>query len=137
MFDPTGISAALSSVKAILDILKNAKDAQLAMSISREVAGIQSQLLDVQQQALSLQNENQALKNQIQALTNLANDYELRHGVYFKKGTQDAYCPACFGANQKAVPLISYADVWQCSIHKDVSFPKPNGGPGFALIERF
>jgi hypothetical protein len=58
MFDPASINAALSSVKSIFDLLKNANDAQLAMKISSEVANVQGRLIDVQQQALALQNDN-------------------------------------------------------------------------------
>jgi hypothetical protein len=51
MFDPTSITAALGSAKVIIDLLKNANDAQLAMKISSEVANLQGRLIDVQQQA--------------------------------------------------------------------------------------
>jgi prophage DNA circulation protein len=68
MFDPTTINAALTSVKAILDLLKNANDAQLAMKISSEVANVQGKLIDVQQQALALQNDNQTLRDEIKNL---------------------------------------------------------------------
>jgi hypothetical protein len=34
MFDPASIGAALTSVKAILELLRNASDAQLAMKIN-------------------------------------------------------------------------------------------------------
>jgi hypothetical protein len=51
MFDPSTISAALGSANAILDLLKNANDAKLAMAISTEVANVQGKLIDVQQQA--------------------------------------------------------------------------------------
>lgn len=65
IFDAASISAAFTSVRAILDLLKNANDAQLAMKISSEVANLQGRLIDVQQRALSLQNENQDLRDQI------------------------------------------------------------------------
>jgi hypothetical protein len=65
MFDPASMGAALGSVKAILDLLKGANDAQLAIKISGEVANLQGRLIDVQQQALALQNENQELRDQL------------------------------------------------------------------------
>lgn len=68
MFDPATINAALSSAKATLDLVKNAKDAQLAMKISSEVANAQGRLIDVQQQTLSVQDENQRLRNEITQL---------------------------------------------------------------------
>jgi len=49
MLDPASISAALGSAKAILDLLKGANDAQLAIRISGEVANVQGRLIDVQQ----------------------------------------------------------------------------------------
>jgi hypothetical protein len=68
MFDPASISAALGSAKAILDLLKGANDAQLAIRISGEVANVQGRLIDVQQQALDIQNENQNLRDEIRQL---------------------------------------------------------------------
>jgi len=68
MFDPASIGAALASAKAILDLLRNANDAQLATKISGEVANVQGRLIDVQQQALALQNENQDLRDEIRQL---------------------------------------------------------------------
>jgi uncharacterized coiled-coil DUF342 family protein len=68
MFDPASISAALASAKTILDLLKNANDAQLALRISGEIANLQGKLIDVQQQALALQNENQSLRDEIRQL---------------------------------------------------------------------
>jgi hypothetical protein len=68
MFDPTSIGAALTSAKAILELLRNANDAQFAMKISTEIANVQGRLIDVQQQALTLQNENQGLREEIKEL---------------------------------------------------------------------
>ena len=66
MFDASSITAALGSAKTILDLLKNANDAQLAMKISSEVANLQGKLIDVQQQALALQQDNQYLRGEIE-----------------------------------------------------------------------
>jgi DNA repair exonuclease SbcCD ATPase subunit len=68
MIDSASIGAALASAKAIVDLVKNANDAQLAMKISGEVANLQGRLIDVQQQALALQQENQDLRNEIRQL---------------------------------------------------------------------
>ena len=102
MLDMATMGAALGSLKTIVDLTKNANDAQLALKISSEVAQIQGRLLDVQQQALALQAENQELKATLHALTDIRDNYELRERVNFRKGTQDAYCPLCLGANNKA-----------------------------------
>lgn len=50
MFDPFSMAAALGSLKAIIELVRNANDAQLAMKISGEVANIQGMLIDAQQQ---------------------------------------------------------------------------------------
>ena len=68
MFDPASIGTALASAKTILDLARNANDAQLAIKISSEVANVQGKLIDVQQQALALQNENQKLRDEIRQL---------------------------------------------------------------------
>ncbi len=73
MFDPASINAAIASTRAIVDLLKGANDAHLALRISSEVATLQGKLIDVQQQAMALQNDNQALRNEINQLkTSLA-----------------------------------------------------------------
>jgi regulator of replication initiation timing len=68
MFDPATIGAALASAKTVLDLVKNANDAQLALRISGEIASLQGKLIDVQQQALALQDENQRLRDEIRQL---------------------------------------------------------------------
>ncbi len=68
MIDLASIGAALASAKTIFELLKNAKDAQLAVEIRNEVSNIQGKLIDVQQQTLSLQSENMALREEISGL---------------------------------------------------------------------
>jgi len=126
MFDPASITAALGSAKVILDLLRNANDAQLAVAISREVGQLQSQLLSVQQQALSLQNENQGLRDEIRQIKQAVEDensFQFTHGVYWKTSDvlsldQDEegnrirawywdgpFCPLCKDVHGKAMRL--------------------------------
>ena len=73
MADLASIGAALGSLKTIVELLKNAQDAQLAMKISVELGNIQGRLIDAQQQTLAVQNENQAQREEINQLkANLA-----------------------------------------------------------------
>src|SRR5579863_3702710 len=123
MFDPASMTAALGSAKIILDLLKNANDAQLAMKISSEVASLQGRLIDVQQQTLALQNENHELRDQIRQMTRAKeeeNSFQFMHGVYWKtriirgvhkdeEGNQISeqrwegpFCPLCKDADGKA-----------------------------------
>jgi hypothetical protein len=145
MFDPASISAALGSAKVILELLKNAKDAQLAIKISTEVANVQGRLIDVQQQALVLQNENQELRDEIRQMKRAIEDensFQFMHGVYWKTSTvltldQDEegnrvkalhwdgpFCPLCKDVNGKAVRLKDGGQrkgtdvVWECEVHK-------------------
>jgi hypothetical protein len=94
-YDPTAISAALGSIRAIFDLLKNANDAQLAMRISAEVANVQGQLIDVQQLTLRIQQDNQELHEQISKFRT----YIHHHSVIWRikpDGTEDGpFCPPC------------------------------------------
>lgn len=95
--DVQSISAALASVRAIYDLLKNVKDAQIAMGISSEVANVQGRLLDVQQQALAIQNENQELRAEVAKFRS----YVQHHSVIWRRRpdeTEDGpFCPVCNG----------------------------------------
>lgn len=101
VFDPMSISAALSSTKAILDILRNANDVQLAIKINAEVVNVQGKLIDVQQQILAIQEETQQLRSE---LTHLKS-YDQRHSVMWRKRPdQDEdgpFCPACLGEGRE------------------------------------
>jgi hypothetical protein len=133
MFDPSTIGAALTSAKAILDLLRNANDAQFALKISTEVVHLQSQLLTVQQQALALQNENQNLRDEIRQVKRAReeeNSFQFLHGVYWKTSLfapsdededeedehghpigrthwEGPFCPLCKDVDGKAVRLKS------------------------------
>ena len=103
MFDAATMSAALASLKAIMELARNAKDAQLAMKISSEVAEIQGKLLDVQQQALTLQDENQRLNELIQGLkdnSSLRERVSFHDGAYWEKQDDGSeagpFCPSCW-----------------------------------------
>jgi hypothetical protein len=95
MFDPASIGAALTSAKVILELLRNANDAQLAIKISSEVANVQGRLIDVQQQALALQLENQQLRSEIEKF----HSYAFHHSVNWRllpDGSEDGpFCPVC------------------------------------------
>jgi len=105
MFDPASITAALGSAKTILDLVKNANDAQLAIKISTEVANVQGKLIDVQQQALALQFDNQQLRAEIDKFRS----YVQHHSVTWRlrpDGTENGpFCPACVGEGRD-MPLI-------------------------------
>ena len=87
MFDMTAVSAALASIKALYDLVRNANDAQLALRISGEIANIQGRLIDVQQQALALQEENYRLNEELAQLQRSIEEEKLldfKHGVYWR-----------------------------------------------------
>lgn len=145
MFDPAGIGAALGSAKVILELLKNANDAQLATKIGSEVANVQGRLIDVQQQALALQNENQELRDEIRQMKRAVEDensFQFMHGVYWRTSTiltleedeegnrrkarywDGPFCPLCKDVNGKVVRLKNTGQrkdvrvVWECEVHK-------------------
>jgi hypothetical protein len=106
MFDPLSIGAALTSIKAILDLLKNANDAQLAMKITSEIGSLQGRLIEVQQQVLAAQAESDELRAENQRLKTSV----FHHGVTWRKlpdGTEDGpFCPTCVGEGRDNMRLI-------------------------------
>ncbi len=123
MFDPASISAALGSAKTILDLLKNANDAQLALRISSEIANVQGKLIDVQQQALDLQQENHQLRGEIER----SRSYRQHHSVIWKllrEGEKDGpYCPACLGEGRE-MRLVLRKHVDQSGKHRLTRIPR-------------
>jgi len=143
MFDPATMGAALASLKTIIDLMRNANDAQLTLKISSEIAQVQGKLLDVQQQALTLQVENQQLRDEIRQLKASAEDekvFQFMHGVYWK--TYDVlslredengnritelhwdgpFCPTCKDADKRPVRLRDLGTYegqgkFHCDIH--------------------
>lgn len=98
-------------MKTIYDLLKNVKDAQIAMSISSEVANVQGKLLDAQQQALAIQEENQQLRSEVDKFRS----YVQHHSVIWRKlpdGKEDGpFCPVCNGdGRDMRLMLRPYAD---------------------------
>jgi hypothetical protein len=154
MFDPASITAALGSVKAILDLLKSAKDVKLATQISSEVGTLQGKLIEVQQQTLLLQKENHDLRDEVRNMKRAAEEeqsFHFEHGVYWKTsvgyaqddeyeaihGTKPKevlwhgpFCPLCKDDKGKAVCLKDRGErigtnwVWYCELHGTV-YPAP------------
>jgi hypothetical protein len=97
MFDPATIGAALGSAKAILDLLKGANDAQLAVRITSEVANVQGRLIEVQQQALALHEENQRLRAEVDKFHSSVFHHSVNWRVT-RDGSEDGpFCPVCAG----------------------------------------
>jgi hypothetical protein len=91
--DTATIGAALTSIKTVIDLLRTANDAQLAIKISGEIANIQGRLIDVQQQAIALQDENVRLKGETRTL---------KAGIF----ADGEPCPKC---RQKGWRIVSSA----------------------------
>src|ERR1035438_10870674 len=68
MFDAALVPAALGSLKIILDLVKNVKDAKLSARVVSEVIDLQSKLVGMGQQAVELQEENRRLMEENAAL---------------------------------------------------------------------
>jgi hypothetical protein len=95
MFDPATMGAALASLKTIVDLMRNANDAQLSLKISGEVAQVQGRLLDVQQQALTLHFENERLRAENEKLRSRVFHHSVNWRILLD-GTEDGpFCPIC------------------------------------------
>lgn len=101
----------------ILDLVKNADDARLAMKISSEMVNLQGRLIDVEQQALALQNENQELRDQIRTLKDTSEESKViraqlvhEDNAYFRAvdGQKSGpFCTACWDDARKLTRLTS------------------------------
>lgn len=123
MFDMASIGAALTSARAILDLAKNANDAQLSMKIGAETADLLAKLSEVQRQALALQSENQELKARLDAFND---DKEFRKSLdydkrgYYKRngvGGQELYCSQCLDEKNQRIRLALRSGTPCCDIH--------------------
>ena len=97
--DGFSIGIAINSIRALVDIVKNIGDAQLAFKIQGELASIQGDLLNALEKALALQGENSELKAQIAKMKS----FVFHDSVYWKKlddETEDGpFCPICMATN--------------------------------------
>ena len=107
MFDPTTVGTAIASLKTIVDLMRNANDAQLSLKISSEVAQVQGKLLDVQQQALTLHGENGKLRAENDRLKSSV----FHHSVNWRTlpdGLEDGpFCPVCAGEGRDMRLMMS------------------------------
>jgi hypothetical protein len=129
MADLASIAAALTSVRTIIDLVKNAKDAQLAMTISSELGNIQGKLIDVQQQTLTIQQENQQLRGELEKLRS----YKHHHSVMWRQrndGTEGGpFCPICI-AEDREMPLALSPGSTQTKEYWLLYCPRGHGQPG-------
>jgi hypothetical protein len=106
MTDLSSLGAALTSVKTLWELAKNAQDAQLAMKISAELGTIQGQLIDVQQQTLAIQQENHQLRGEIAKYKTFVQ----HHSVMWRQipdGKEDGpFCPVCIAADREMRLLV-------------------------------
>jgi hypothetical protein len=129
MFDTTSISAALTSMKAIWELVRNANDAQLALRISGEVTQLQSQLLDVQQQALTLQFENQQLRAENEKFQSSVFHHSVNWKVRPEESEDGPFCPICHSEGVD-MRLLLLSGVDQTGELWHVRCPKQHGMTG-------
>lgn len=115
--DATAISAALGSLKTILEMMKGVSDLKLATAVNAEVVNIQAKLIDTQQQTLAIQEENRQLRLEVER----SKSYVHHHSVTWKKihDTKEdgPFCPTCIGEGREMrltpKPNVSQeTDVW-------------------------
>lgn len=134
LLDPLGITSALSSLKAILDLAKSANDAQLAMKISSEVIEAQSKLFTTQQQALAIFAENRELHKELEKYK----IFDFHHSVHWKTRPEEAqdgpFCPVCLaeGIEMRLHLRSPHVDGrhlnFQCpKVHPGPNTREPNG----------
>jgi hypothetical protein len=101
---------ALSSVKKLLELVREVEDQKIKAEINTAIADVQEQLIDTQQQILTLRDENRTLREETLSLNQ---QIQLNVGVlfhdesYWKKKSDGSesgpYCPLCRGNSQKLI----------------------------------
>jgi hypothetical protein len=97
MFDAATVGGALTSLKAILDLVKTANDAQLAARVSIEVIDAQGKLFDIQLEAQALQAENQQLRAEIEKFRSARFHHPVNWRVLADGSEDGPFCPVCAG----------------------------------------
>jgi len=99
--DPVSIGGAIASLKNIVDLVKNANDAQLSLKVSKEFMEVQGQLFDFQQKALAVQQRNYDLEGELRRYKS----FVFHHSVYWHsppdKPEDGPFCPICFGEDRE------------------------------------
>jgi hypothetical protein len=142
VFDPLTIGGVFNSLKSIIDLAKNANDAQLALKISSEFIDAQGKLFDFQQQALAVQVENQRLQLELQRYKT----FVFHHSVNWRAlpgETEDGpFCPVCLaqGVEMRLYLRSPHIDGkhlnFQCQkIHPGPNTREPNGATYHILKE--
>jgi hypothetical protein len=133
--DPlTGITTALGGLKTAGDLAKSVREGVKASKIkpdevARQISEIQDLIMDGKDALNNSKDEIVRLKGELAKLTDLQDNFEFRDNVYYRKGTNVAYCPLCLKADHKLVPLTDYGDqCLYCAIHKHTFEPPPPVG---------
>ena len=119
------VATALRALKSISDIAKNVNSIEL----TQKIIELQNSVLEMQQQMTELSDNNRSLKNQLEeqmSLQAIGDDMEFLEdgGFYIRQsertaGKHIAYCPLCWKADHKDVPLKeSGRGYFFCPIHK-------------------
>jgi hypothetical protein len=124
----TAAKLALDASRAALDLLRHPKvDGE---QVRTKLIELQDLVHSAQQALGEADDENRMLKRQLadkHALEALRADmdYQQDGGFYIRKSERDAgnpviYCPACWGENDRLIPLKPSGDkgAYDCVIHK-------------------
>lgn len=125
----TEIGTGLSGLKTATELLRALRDGikaghLKADELSSRIGEIYDNIIDSKSALTDAKEEISRLQNELTKLTNIRDDFELRDNVFWRKGTRDAYCPLCLGADQKAVPLYHNGIAWHCGIHDKYFNPR-------------
>lgn len=116
----TEITAAISSLKAGIQILKGLNNLSSTIELNNAVSDLQSIIIDVQSNLLELQEKYSSLlnqKNELEEKLKTVNDWnlikndftceEISEGLIVYVNTKDSiktyYCPNCFQKNQISI----------------------------------
>ena len=122
------VGTALGALKTISEIAKNVNSIEL----TQKIIELQSSILELQKEMTQLLDENRSLRTQLdvqQEAETLAADLEFVEdgGFFIRSSERDAgksiaYCPTCWGSDQKLIPLnpLGSEGYFRCEVHSAI-----------------
>ena len=143
MFEIAVITGALGGLKTASDLIKTMRDGvkskQMKLDeVDSRISEVYDHVVEAKAALNDAKDEISRLQAELSKLKDFEENYELRDNMYWRKGTNDAYCPLCLKDKQKAVPLQNKGEDlgWHCGIHNKTFRRTPTPGQFMPLRRR-
>ncbi len=138
MLEIAAITGALGGLKTATDLLKGIRDGIKSKrmkldEVDSRISEAYDHVVEAKAALIEAKDEISRMQGELAKLRDIRDGFDLRDNVFWRKGTKDAYCPFCLGANETAVPLLDQGGTWYCGIHDRVFAPRSAPEPGIQV----